>query len=132
MTPSEHADLRRIEASRLRSLVDRDMVTAQRLHADDYVLITPRGARLSKTDYLAAVASGDLAYERFEAVSEVDVLSDGHDLAVLRYKSAIAVGPAGEAFSSDCWHTDCYRRDDQAGWQVVWSQATAIERDARQ
>jgi len=131
MTAAEDEVLRQIEARRLRSLVDRDMTTAEQLHADGYVLITPRGARLSRADYLGAVASGALAYERFEAVSEIEVLGGGHDLAVLRYRSLIQVGPGGSDFSSLCWHTDCYRRDPDAGWQVVWSQATAIEDDAR-
>ena len=92
VTTPEHAQLRELEVSRLRALVDRDMGTARRLHADDYVLITPRGARLSKSEYLDAVASGELAYNRFEAVSEVEVLIGDRQLAVLRYMSAIDVG----------------------------------------
>lgn len=76
--------LRDVERQRLQALVARDMATAQRLHADDYVLITPRGAALTKR-----------------------------------------ISPDG-TFSAQCWHTDCYRRDPNAGWQAVWSQATAI------
>lgn len=128
---SQATELRLLEAGRLRALVAGDLATARRLHADDYVLITPRGARLSKTEYLDAIASGELDYEKFEAVSEVEVLGGGHDLAVLRYKSAIRVTSPGGIFSSVCWHTDCYRRDEERGWQVVWSQATAIDPDAQ-
>src|SRR5579884_2474009 len=115
MTMSQATELRHLEAGRLRALVAGDLATARRLHADDYVLITPRGARLSKTEYLDAIASGELDYEKFEAVSEVEVLGGGQDLAVLRYKSAIRVKSPGGIFSSGCWHTDCYRRDEQRG-----------------
>ena len=72
---------------------------------------------------------GDLDYEVFEAVSEVDVLHGDHDLAALRYQSDIRVDSPDENFSSICWHTDGYRRTEEDGWQVVWSQATAIEPD---
>ena len=130
MMQSEKAHLRDIEAARLRALVERDMDVARRLHADDYELITPRGARMSKAQYLGAIESGDLSYEVFKAVSEVDVLHGDHDWAALRYQSDIRVGSPDGNFSSICWHTDCYRRTEEDGWQVVWSQATAIEPDA--
>lgn len=129
MLPSEKAYLRDIEAVRLRALVERDLETAARLHADDYVLITPRGTRLSKTEYLEAIESGDVDYEIFEAVSEVDVLDGDLHLAVLRYRADIRVGSPDGRFSAVCWHTDCYRRTESEGWRVVWSQATAIEPD---
>ena len=130
MMQSEHADLRNIELARLRALVQRDMDTARRLHADDYELITPRGDRMSKAEYLGAIESGDLDCEVFEAVSEVDVLDGDHNLPVLRYRSDIRVDSPAGRFASVCWHTDCYRRTQKDGWQVVWSQATAIKPDA--
>lgn len=122
-------ELRVIETARLRALVDRDMEVAGRLHADDYWLITPSGATLSKAEYLGAIDSGELSYERFEPVSEIAVLVGDGDgsVAVVRYKCAIDVdSPGGPRYSAVCWHTDCYRRDPAAGWQAVWSQATAI------
>jgi hypothetical protein len=27
----------------------------------------------------------------------------------------------------ECWHHDCYRRNDDGRWQVRWSQATSID-----
>ena len=125
MTPVDD-ELRDIERTRLRALVERDIATAQRLHADDYVLVTPRGAALTKAAYLDAVSSGGLAYRRFEPTSDIDVLSADGDIAVLRYESAIEVVSPDGTFAAQCWHTDCYRRDPVAGWQAVWSQATAI------
>jgi hypothetical protein len=118
--------LRTIEASRLRALVERDLVLADRLHADDYQLVTPRGATLSKAEYLGAIAAGDLIYRRFEATSDVQVLVGADALAVLRYQTTIEVESPGNVFSAICWHTDCYR-NGASGWQAVWSQATAIQ-----
>jgi hypothetical protein len=46
-------------------------------------------------------------------------------VVVLRYRARISFddGPG-----ITCWHTDCYTLGD-TGWQVVWSQATAINAD---
>jgi len=124
-------ELRSLEASRINSLVVRDMDTAERLHADVYELITPRGVALSRAEYLRSIASGELSYQRFEAVSEMQVLGGDGLIAVLRYKSAIDVDSGSGVWSAICWHTDCYRRHPQMGWQAVWSQATAIDDDSQ-
>lgn len=50
------AEIREIEASRLWSLTGPDLELAERLHADEYELITPTGTRLSKELYLGAGA----------------------------------------------------------------------------
>lgn len=88
----------------------------------------PSGGVWSKKQYLGGIASGSIRYRRFEAVSHIQVMVEGN-LAVLRYRSAIDILVQGqEAGSLSCWHTDCYRRDqDNAHWQVVWSQATAVD-----
>jgi hypothetical protein len=110
-----------IERTRLRALVAADIDAAAPLHAGDYQLITPNGAELTKDDYLGDIASGKLRYRVFEPVSEIAVLGD-EAVAVLRYQARISFDD-GPGFI--CWHTDCYRRTDDA-WQVVWSQATEV------
>src|SRR5688572_1867469 len=60
-------ELRAIEKERLRSLVDADIATARRLHADDFQLINPNGGTLSKEQYLADIASGALDYKEWES-----------------------------------------------------------------
>ena len=44
----EAEQLRATEQERLRSLVEVDMDTARRLHADDFQLVNPSGATLTK------------------------------------------------------------------------------------
>jgi hypothetical protein len=116
--------LRAIERERLHALMTADIETAERLHADDFQLITPGGGTLSKAEYLGGIASGEIKYLVFEAVSPIEVrLSER--LAALRYRSRLEIVYDGAHTDlQDYWHTDLYERDDTDGWHVVWSQAT--------
>jgi hypothetical protein len=118
-------ELRLVERRRLQALVDADNVTARQLHADDYQLITPGGAALTKSQYLDDIASGALDYRVFEPASVIAVQMFG-DAGVVRYHARIKVqfGSGGND-SGLFWHTDIYRRTAD-GWQAVWSQATRI------
>jgi hypothetical protein len=120
-TGSAASHLPDIERRRLRALADADMATAAPLHADDYQLITPNGSVMTRDDYLGDVESGRLPYRVFEPVSDISVLGDV-PVAILRYQARISFDD-GPGFT--CWHTDCYRLQDER-WQVVWSQATLI------
>ena len=116
--------LRGSERQRLAALVERNMDVAEALHADDYGLITPGGAVLSKHAYLSGIASGALRYRRFEPDGEIAVRVWG-SAAALRYQVRIDIDLEGGSDSGRFWHTDIYElRDDW--WQVVWSQATRI------
>ena len=118
--------LRILERTRLAALVAGDLDTAGPLHASRYQLITPRGRALSKTDYLGAIASRDIHYRVFEPTSEIEVWGD-ECIAIMRYRAAIAFHGSTQGVLH-VWHTDCYEAIDDR-WQVVWSQATAIEAD---
>ena len=120
-------ELGNLERRRLRSLVEVRLEEADALHAPDVQLVHPGGGVWSKEQYLGGIASGRIEYRRFDAMSEIEVMVDGA-LAVLRYRSAIDIAVRGqEAGPVECWHLDCYRRDDDGGrWRVRWSQATSI------
>jgi len=119
------AEVLELERSRLRSLVERDMVVAEQVHAADYELITPGGHTRTKATYLSDVASKRLEYLAFEPASSIAVRATP-DLIVLRYIARIrlGVGVADEVELS-AWHTDHYEKRD-GKWTVVWSQATEI------
>ena len=114
-----------IERARLRSLVDADVATARRLHADDFELINPVGGSLSKEQYLRDIASGELDYLEWEP-GEIRVRLYGNS-AVIRYQAHLRVsvkGSAGRAVTF--WHTDLYeKRNGQ--WQIVWAHATQVQ-----
>lgn len=117
--------LRDSERQRLAALVERNMEVAHALHADDYGLITPGGAVLSKQDYLSGIASGTLRYSRFEPDGEIAVRVWG-TAAALRYQVRIDIDWEGGRDSGRFWHTDIYELRD-GRWQAVWSQATRIQ-----
>ena len=101
------------------------MAESESLHAEDYQLITPGGAALSKEAYLGQIADGSLAYRQFEPAGEIRVQVFGPSAAALRYQVTIeALFPGGHDFGQ-FWHTDIYRRRD-GNWQAVWSHATRI------
>ena len=126
VTAQETADkLRAIERARLRSLVDADIATARRLHADDFELINPIGGTLSKEQYLKDIASGELDYLEWEPEEiRVRVYDKA---AVMRYQAHLRVSVRGSAGRPvTFWHTDLYEnRNGQ--WQIVWSHATQVQ-----
>jgi hypothetical protein len=120
----EADQLRTIERARLRSLVEADLPTARRLHADDFELITSVGGAWSKDKYLGDVASGALDYVEWEPEEiRVRLYSES---AVIRYKAHLKVSLNGSAGRSvTLWHTDLYEKR-KGQWQIVWSQATQV------
>lgn len=110
--------------ARLRALVSGDIETALALHADDFQLITPIGVALSRSEYLGAIASGQIDYVHWEPGS-IDIRLH-EDTAAIRYRAELEVVFGGHPVPrAGHWHTDLYERT-ASGWQVVWSQATQI------
>jgi hypothetical protein len=118
-------DIRDLERRRLRALVDADVDVANRLHADDYELVTPGADRLSKADYLGAIASGEIDYRVFEPASDIDVLVLGETAVALRYVARIDIDFGTGTDLALALHTDIWSHRDGV-WQAVWSQATRI------
>jgi uncharacterized protein DUF4440 len=99
--------------------------TARRLHADDFQLVDPSAATLSKEQYLGLVGSGELDYLTWEPeMIEVRRYGDG---AVLRYRAqAQAIFRGQRTPLRSVWHTDVYEQRN-GRWQAVWSQATLVQ-----
>ena len=124
MAQSKADQLRAIERQRLRALVDADVTTASRLHADDFQLINPRGGTLSKEQYLRDVASGDLNYLEWDP-GEMRVRLYGN-WAVIRYQAHLRVSVKGSPGRPvRFWHTDLYEKR-KGQWQIVWAHATQL------
>jgi ketosteroid isomerase-like protein len=122
---AEPERIRATERERLRALVNADLEVASRLHADDFQLINPAGASVSKEQYLKGIASGEIDYLRWDP-GAIEVRQYG-EAAVIRYQSELDIIVGGRKVGlRRYWHTDLYeRRGGQ--WQVVWSHATAVE-----
>jgi Domain of unknown function (DUF4440) len=120
----DEESIRDIERARLRALVNADMIAAEPLHAPDFQLITPIGAKLSKAEYLGAVTGGQIKYLLWEP-GDIAVRLYAAS-AVIRYRARLEVVFGGHKVPpGDYWHTDAYECRNQQ-WMVVWSQATAI------
>jgi hypothetical protein len=124
------ADLiRATEHERLHALVTADLKVADQLHADNSQLVNPGGGILSKEQYLGGIASGYLNYLLWVPDSPIAVCLYGQG-AVIRYRSRLHMSLNGaEGSLENYWHTDSYELRD-GRWQVVWSQATLVQRQA--
>jgi hypothetical protein len=123
--PTEAELLRVTELLRLRALVEANIEIADELHADDFQLITPSGGVLSKTEYLGAIASGYLHYLVWEPEA-VEIRLHGQ-IAAIRYQSQLeAIAGGQQEALKRYWHMALYEKRN-GRWQVVWSQATAIQ-----
>jgi uncharacterized protein DUF4440 len=122
---AEKEALRAAERERLRALREADMAVAERLHADEYQIIAPPGATVSKREYLDPIASHEFTYRMFEPISPI-VVRVSDQLAAVRYRARIEVGvTSGATDSGTFWQTNIYeKRNGQ--WQVVWSHETRI------
>ncbi len=127
MTSTDHqqADLiRETERRRIRALVRGDAGEARSFHADDFQLITPIGAVLTRDAYLGAIATGHITYRLWEPHDMAVRLSGSQ--AVIRYRADLEVTFNGyKAPPAISWHTDTYECRD-GRWVVVWSQATIV------
>ena len=125
MNSKSSAEIESIERGRVRALVDGKMEVARPLHADEYELVTPFGAVLSKEQYLGAIAAGGIRYVAWEMESPIKVRTY-EEVAMIRYQAAIEIVVDGQAVPrARFWHTDVYEKRD-GRWQAVWSQATPI------
>ncbi len=117
--------LRQLERNQLKAVVDADGDALDLLLADDFVLVPPPGTPLTKDEYVGAVESGALDFEKFDPISPIDVSVYGA-AAVLTYQSdIIATGAGVGTVHHQAWHTVVYEK--AAGtWQVVRAQTTAV------
>jgi hypothetical protein len=121
--------IRKTERQRIEILVQGDVAKAKPFHADDFQLITPIGALLTRDEYLAAIGSGRLTYHSW-LPHDIAVRVHG-SAAVIRYCANLQVTFEGHQLPMGrCWHTDTYERRENR-WVVVWSQATMITHDHR-
>jgi hypothetical protein len=116
--------LRQIERTRLRALVDADTRTAGRLIAANFQLINPGGAPLGRDEYLGAIAAGDIDYLAFEPTSRIVVRRSGES-AALRFQVHFDLVVGGTRLTHEGWITELYERRG-GRWQIVWEQATAV------
>ena len=116
--------VRATERARLAALVAGDVAAAAPFHADDFQLVNPVGATLSKAEYLGMLSAGKLDYVAWEP-GEIAVRQEGRQ-AVIRYRANLQATVEGRALpKTPHWHIDLYEKRG-GKWQVVWSLATRV------
>ncbi len=111
--------------TRPEAVVDADGDALDLLLADDFVLVPPPGTPLTKDEYVGAVESGALDFEKFDPISPIDVQRvrsrRGPDLPVRHHRHR----RWGRYRSSPGIAHVVYEK--AAGtWQVVRAQTTAV------
>jgi ketosteroid isomerase-like protein len=119
----EEEAVRAVQRERSVALLSGDMQAAERVHPDDFQLVTPLGAVFSKAQYLGAVEAGIIRYSVMELDSPVDVRVHS-DVALTRYRVQIEVEVQGQRYArAGYWFTDAFEKRE-GRWQIVWSQGT--------
>jgi ketosteroid isomerase-like protein len=98
-----------------------DAATMARILADDFVLVTGRGATATKADLLQDAQSGAVVYEHQEDTEQrVRVWGDTAVVTALLWLKGTR---DGKPFDYKLWFSDTYVRTD-AGWRYVFGQAS--------
>jgi hypothetical protein len=122
---AESEIIRAAQRERSAALLKGDVQSARSIHADDFQLITPLGAVLSKEQYLGAVEAGVLRYIVMELDSPGDLRLHG-TMTLIRYRVQIEIDVQGQRYpKAGYWFTDAYEKRE-GRWQIVWSQGTGI------
>ena len=101
-----------------------DTTHLERLLADDYIGIGPLGFLLTKQEWLARHAAGDLKYESF-ALDEVKVRVYNTDAAVLTARQAQQATYRGNSIPGEFRITLVFVHQ-QGQWQLVSLQLSSI------
>ena len=73
----DRQQIERLYKQMYRAMMEKDTVTLNQVHADEFVLTHMTGMRQSKTQYIRAIADGTLNY--YEAAHEqIDIRIDGN------------------------------------------------------
>jgi len=122
--PITEEGARTAERERLRSLVDKNMIVAERRHASDLQVINPLGRGYSKAGYLASVVSDESDYLSW-VPEGIAVRMQGR-LAAIRYRSQVDLAVRGRRLPSMlAWNTGVYEHRD-GRWQIIWFQVTQV------
>jgi ketosteroid isomerase-like protein len=98
-----------------------DVVTMDRILADDFILVTGRGNAYNKTDLLDTAKNKDVIYEHQEDTQQtVRVWGDTAVITALLWQKGLN---QGVPFDDHLWFSDTYVRTPD-GWRYVFGQAS--------
>jgi Domain of unknown function (DUF4440) len=124
-SPAEQ--VRALERTRLKAMVDADTGTVGRQLAPDFQGINVLGVNDGRSGTLATIGGG-VDFVSITPVSPIKVRLYGNTAAA-RFEVAFVVVAGPDRVEHRGWFTDLLEK--RAGnWQLVWSQTTAVPNDA--
>lgn len=119
--------IRTLERTRLKGMVDADATTVGRQLAPDYQGINVLGVNDGRSGTLATITDGGVDFVSITLVSPITVRLYGNTAAV-RFQVAFVVDAGPDHVEHRGWFTDVLEK--RAGnWKIVWSQTTAVPND---
>lgn len=100
----------------------RDTTTLGRILADDFRLISPSGAKMSKMDVMKNVAKSDPVSIKIDSV-DVRLLTT--DVAIITAYASIATNPSGKANPARNCYQDVYMKRE-GKWMAVAAHVTGF------
>lgn len=100
-----------------------DTTTMDQILADDFILVTGRGAVFSKADLLDSAGKKEVTYERQDEEPGTQKVRVWGDTAVVTALLWIKSVQAGKPADYKLWFSDTYVRTP-TGWRYVFGQAS--------
>ena len=98
-----------------------DAATMDRILADDFILVTGRGAVFTKEDLLTSARDKEVIYEHQEDTEQtVRIWGDTAVITALLWQKGMN---KGEPFDDKLWFSDTYIRTP-TGWRYAFGQAS--------
>lgn len=124
MNAPENSSLRAVQEELIRAELEGDADALDRMIADDFRGIDPRGAELDKAAVIAGYRRDDFQLETLR-VDDVETRRF-HDVGLVTGRSSMVGSAGGEPFEEEFRYRDVYVRRD-GRWSLVASQLTPIQ-----
>ncbi len=116
------AELRGLSETWFRAWLEKDGATVERLMAEDYLYVGPKGPVLDRSSILGIIRSPSYRLDRCTR-TEVVVRSLGNDAAIIRHRSQATGTFEGVAFDEDHRCMMVWVRQG-ADWRIVMEQCS--------
>jgi uncharacterized protein (TIGR02246 family) len=116
--------IKKLNQDWLHSIAHRDSATLANILADDFVMISPNGAKLSKKDNLSMVASAQIEYQSIN-VDSIDVRLLNDDVAIVSCWLTFKFKSDGKDMSGKNCYQDVYMKRDSK-WVAVSAHVTLL------
>ena len=122
---NDEQQVRQLEHEWIEAFLRGDTETLDRILADDFIFTDPEGRLLTKAEWIADVASGEVTFESVH-IDDLQVRMYG-DAAVANGRVTVKARSKEGGFDGRYCYTDMYVKRG-GRWQAVAEQATLLSR----